>query len=80
MNQLQHRPKWQLQKKDFGEGDVVLLKEAPTYWLLARVVNDHPNFDKKVQSVTINESGKFIESTHSETVSTTNGGERIERK
>ncbi|XP_037050902.1 uncharacterized protein LOC119084808 isoform X2 [Bradysia coprophila] len=54
LNQLQHRPKWQGQKKNFKEGDVVLLKEdniAPTRWPLARVVKVHSSLDKNVRSL-----------------------------
>lgn len=67
LNQLQPRPKWREQKRNFKEGDIVLLKEdniAPTKWPLARVVKVHPSSDGNVRSVAIkthNESGKLIE-------------------
>lgn len=54
LNHLQHRPKWQKQKKNIEEGDVVLLKEdniASMKWALARVVKVHTRSDQKVQAV-----------------------------
>ncbi|XP_047543172.1 uncharacterized protein LOC125075518 [Vanessa atalanta] len=45
---LQQRPKWLKEKKDFENGDIVLIKTdglSPGKWSLGRIVNKHPGAD-----------------------------------
>lgn len=48
LNRLQQRPKWSTIKKEFGIGDLVLLKDhrcPPSKWLLGRIVTKYPGRD-----------------------------------
>lgn len=67
LNEWQVRQKWLLQRRNFMEGDMVLLKEdnvPPTKWPIARIVKTLPSPDGNVRSViikTTNASGKLTE-------------------